>query len=95
MSGRRRHQRYSTGGSQEGALRIRREVEVDGRGEDGTLAVTSDAPGIPDEILTLDLVADRTSTSLTVQVLESRPVMKDGAVRHTIRLAVLEGFARC
>lgn len=95
MSGRRRHQRYATGGSYEGALRVRREVVVDGPGDEGTLQVTSDAPGVPDEILTLDLVAGRTSTSLTVQVIESRPVMKDGAVRHALRVAVLEGFTRC
>ena len=95
MSGRRRHQRFATGGSYEGALRVRREVVVDGPGDDGTLSITSDVPATPDEILTLDLVADRTATSLTVQVIESRPVMREGTVRHALRLAVLEGFTRC
>jgi hypothetical protein len=94
MSGRRRHQRFLTGGSYEGSLRIRREVVVGGPGEDGTLSVVSDVPGVPDEVLMLDLMAQRAATSLMVQVIDSRPVIVDGAVRHTLRLTVLEGWQR-
>jgi hypothetical protein len=77
------------GGRWEGALRVKREVAVE-TGVDGTLAVISDLPGVPEEILTLDLIGTRTSTSLTVQVLDSRPVIVEGAVRHSVRLSVLE-----
>ena len=89
MTGRRRHERFAVGGQWEGALRLRRDVVLEGDIE-GTVAVISDAPGIPDEILTLDLVGERTATSLTVQVIESRPVVVDGAVRHSLRLSVLD-----
>jgi hypothetical protein len=57
---------------------------------DGTLAVISETPAVHDEILTLDLIGARTSTSLTVQVLDSRPVIVEGVVRHSLRLSVLE-----
>ena len=68
---------------------MRRDVVIE-NGVDGTLAVISDAPGVPEEILTLDLIGTRTSTSLTVQVLDSRPVIVEGAVRHSLRLSVLD-----
>jgi hypothetical protein len=77
------------GGQWEGALRLRRDVAVESL-VDGALAVISDVPGVADEILTLDLIGARTAESLTVQVLESRPVVVDGAVRHSLRLAVLD-----
>ena len=89
MSGRRRHERFAMGGRWEGSLRLRRDVAIE-NGVDGSLAVISDVPGVADEILTLDLTGTRTSESLTVQVLESRPIVVDGAVRHSLRLAVLD-----
>jgi hypothetical protein len=89
MSGRRRHERYAVGGRWEGALRVKRDVMVE-RTIDGTLAVISETPAVHDEILTLDLIGARTSTSLTVQVLDSRPVIVEGVVRHSLRLSVLE-----
>lgn len=89
MAGRRRHERFAMGGQWEGALRLRRDVAVES-GIDGTLAVTSDVPGVADEILTLELIGVGASESLTVQVVESRPVVVDGAVRHSLRLAVLD-----
>ena len=73
MAGRRRHERFAVGGW-EGALRVRRDVVVESQVE-GVLSVISDTPGVPDEILTLDLIGVRTSESLTVQVVESRPVV--------------------
>jgi hypothetical protein len=88
MSGRRRHERFAVGGLWQGALRVSRDVIVDG--VDGNLEVISDSPGVLDEILTLDLTGTRTSTSLTVQVVESRPVIVEGAVRHSLRLSVLD-----
>lgn len=89
MTGRRRHERFAMGGQWEGSLRVRRDVVVESNAE-GTLAVISDAPAIPEEILTLDLIGERASASLTVQVIESRPVVVDGAVRHSLRLSVLD-----
>jgi hypothetical protein len=88
MAGRRRHERFAVGGW-EGALRVRRDVVVESQAE-GVLSVISDTPGVPDEILTLDLIGVRTSESLTVQVVESRPVVVDGGVKHALRLSVLE-----
>ena len=89
MAGRRRHERFALSGLLEGALRVRRDVTVE-TSADGSLEVISDTPGIPDEILTLDLIGVRASTSLTVQVIDSRPVVVDGVVRHSLRLSVLE-----
>jgi hypothetical protein len=89
MTGRRRHERFAMNGHWEGALRVRRDVVVEGD-VDGALAVISDAPGIPEEILTLDLIGMRSSQSLTVQVIDSRPVVVAGTVRHSLRLSVLD-----
>jgi hypothetical protein len=88
MAGRRRHERFVVGGW-EGALRVRRDVVVEDRA-DGVLSVLSETPGVPDEILTLDLIGRRTSESLTVQVVESRPVVVGGGVKHSLRLSVLD-----
>jgi hypothetical protein len=49
--------------------------------------VLSGAPAHREELLTLDLAPP--SESLSVRVLESRPVLIDGSVRHRLRLAVV------
>jgi hypothetical protein len=77
-------------GAWEGAMRVRRDVVVQHQ-PDGSLAVISHLPGVTDEILTLDLVGTSASASLTVQVLDSRPVVMNGALRHALRVAVLDG----
>jgi len=48
------------------------------------------APGVVAEEMTLDLMAEGSSLALRVRVLESHPVIVDGAVRHRIRLGLLE-----
>ncbi len=49
----------------------------------------SHAPAIAGEDMSLDLVGAGKAIELRVRVLDSRPVIIEGAVRHRIRLAVL------
>ena len=89
MSGRRRHERFAPAQSWEGALRVLRDVIVQD-GADGELIVFGGAPGVVDEVMTLDLAGAGQVVTLRVRVAESRPVILDGSVRHRIRLDVLE-----
>ena len=70
-------------------MRVLRDVMV-ARAKDGELHVISQAPGVVDEAMTLDLMGAGATLALQVRVLESSPVIVDGAVRHRIRLAVIE-----
>jgi hypothetical protein len=68
-------------------MRVLRDVIVNRVGPDELLAI-SHAPAIAGEDMSLGLVGGGTSLELRVRVLESRPVIIDGAVRHRVRLAV-------
>ena len=87
MSGRRSHPRFAVATPWDGTMRVLREIVVDRGGPDELLAI-SQAPGIPGEDMSLGLVGGGASLDLRVRVLESRPVIIQGAVRHRIRLAV-------
>ena len=73
-------------------MRVLRDVVVDRLDREELLAI-SQSPAIAGEEMTLDLVGGGTAIELRVRVLESRPVIIDGAVRHRIRLAVLQPAA--
>ena len=75
--------------SWDGAVRILRDVIVQAE-PDGRLTALGDAPGVTGEELALELAGGGHSVSLRVQVLESRPVILDGGVRHRIQLEILE-----
>jgi hypothetical protein len=69
-------------------MRVLRDVVVDRTSREEMMAV-SHAPGVLDETMTLDLIGGGVSLGLQVKVLESRPVIVDGAVRHRLRLGLL------
>jgi hypothetical protein len=73
-------------------MRVLRDVAVDRTQRDELLAV-SHIPGIVGEVMSLDLLGGGTSLELKVKVLESRPVIVDGSVRHRLRLAMLAAIA--
>jgi hypothetical protein len=86
MSGRRSHPRFAVTSPWQGTLRVLRDVIVD-RGSGNELVAISQAAGITGEVLTLDLIGGGLTAGMKVTVLESRPVIISGAVRHRIRLA--------
>lgn len=89
MSGRRSHPRFAVAIPWNGAMRVLRDVVIDRTGRDELLAV-SHVPAITGEDMSLDLISAGRNLALKVKVLESRPVMVEGAVRHRIRLAVTD-----
>jgi hypothetical protein len=88
MAGRRSHPRFAVANPWEGAVRILRDVVVDRTSRDEMMAV-SQAPGVLGETMTLDLMGGGLTMGLRVRVLESRPVIIAGTVRHRLRLGLL------
>jgi hypothetical protein len=69
-------------------MRVLKDVVIHRTDSEELLAV-SRTPGIVGEEMTLDVMGAGASLGLRVRVLESRPVIVDGAVCHRIRLALL------
>jgi hypothetical protein len=88
MSGRRSHPRYAVATPWDGAMRVLRDVVIQ-RTDGDELQAVSQVPGISGEEMTLDLMGAGTTLGLKVRVIESRPVMVEGAVRHSLRLALV------
>lgn len=85
----RRDPRYLVPRPWEGHLRIPGDVVVEQHDEEQKeFWVVSPEPMRREEKLTLDLAPP--GQSLTVRVVESRPVMLDGIVRHRLRLAIVD-----
>ncbi len=55
----------------------------------GGLLAVGHAPAVAGEALHLDVTADDQRLELNVEVVESRPVIIDGGVRHRLRLRVI------
>jgi len=73
----------------EGMLRIPGDVLVEEHdAEQKELWVVSSEPVRREERLTLDLAPP--GQSLTVRVVESKPVLMDGIVRHRLRLVIVD-----
>jgi hypothetical protein len=72
----------------EGAVRVLRDVVIDRTSQDELMAV-GQAPGVVGETMTLDLMGGGVALRLKVSVLESRPVIINGSVRHRLRLALV------
>src|SRR5918997_1340396 len=90
MAGRRSHPRFAVATPWNGAMRVLRDVILHRSGPEELLAV-SQAPGLIGEEMTLDVVGGGSSIGLRVKVVDSRPLVVDGAVRHRIRLELLTG----
>ena len=88
MSGRRSHHRFAVANPWEGAMRILRDVVVDRTSRDELMAVCH-VPGVLGETMTLDLMGGGLTLGLRVRVIESRPVIIAGAVRHRLRLELV------
>jgi hypothetical protein len=88
MSGRRSHPRFAVATPWNGAIRILRDVVINRTGDDELLAV-SNAAAIVDEILTLEVMGGGQSAIVKVRVLDSRPVIIEGTVRHRVRLGLV------
>jgi hypothetical protein len=71
-------------------MRVLRDVILHRNGPEELLAV-SQTPGLVGEEMTLDVVGGGSSVALKVKVVDSRPLVVDGAVRHRIRLELLKG----
>ena len=73
----------------EGMLRIPGDVVVEQHDTElKELWVVSSEPMRREERMTLDLATP--AQSLTVRVVESKPVMKEGVIRHRLRLAIVD-----
>ena len=89
MSGRRIHSRYQRVTPWAGQMCISRDVTVQVDGTSNEIAVLSDAPGVVDEELTLALVSSSGNMNLRVKVVDSRPQIVEGVLRHRVRLQLL------
>jgi hypothetical protein len=89
MSGRRSHPRFAVATPWDGAMRVLRDVAIVQTTSDELHAV-SHVAGMAGEEMTLDMMGGGTTLGLKVRVIDSRPVMIEGAVRHRIRLALLK-----
>ena len=89
MSGRRIYSRYQRATPWAGQMRISRDVAVQVDGTSSEIAVLSDVPGVVDEELTLVLVSSAGNMDLRVKVVDSRPQIVEGVLRHRVRLQLL------
>jgi hypothetical protein len=87
MSGRRSHPRFAVATPWNGAIRILRDVVINRTGDDELLAVTN-AAAVVGEMLSLEVMGAGQSAVVMVRVLDSRPVIIDGTVRHRVRLGL-------
>ena len=87
MSGRRGHRRLSIGAPSSGAVRVMRDVVIE-RMEREELVVISQAPAVTGEGLSLELFSRSGCVELKVTVLDSRPQVIDGSMRHRLRVVV-------
>ena len=88
MSGRRSHPRFTISASSEGSLQVLRDVLVEGLDGD-KLAVIGRQAGVAGEILALE-PAEADGERFDVCVMESRPIVADGALRHRLKLQLVE-----
>src|SRR4029450_8386329 len=90
MSGRRGHHRLTVGSPTSGAVRVRRDVVIEGM-EGQELVAVSQTPAVVGEEMFLELFSGSDRIALKGRVLDSRPAVMGGARRRTraTRLTVL------
>ena len=84
MSGRRNYHRYGVNNAG-GSLRVVRDVVIR-RGVANEFVVISDEPAAVGELLTLERLIDGLQTAIEVAVVDSRPAIVNGSMRHRVRL---------
>lgn len=87
MSGRRSHPRFAVATPWDGAIRILRDAVINRTGDDELLAITN-AAAVVGEVLSLEVMGAGQSAVVKVRVLDSRPVIIEGTVRHRVRLGL-------
>ena len=85
MSGRRSHPRVVVIPAAEGRVRLLRDVVVQQIESTGVVAISRE-PGTIGEMLVLELPSGHTVERHYVRVVESRPLVVDGTVRHRLQL---------
>ena len=93
MSGRRGHQRSTNGSPGSGAVRVLRDVVIE-RMDHEELVVISQTPAVTGEEMSLQLFSPSGNIAMTVRVLDSRPVVIAGSMRHRLRVVAMEQAAR-
>ena len=73
-----------------GTMRVWRDVSVAADAIGKEFSVVSDEPAALHEEMTLGLAGPEGRVDVRVRVLESRPQVVDGIVRHQLRLLMLE-----
>ncbi len=89
MSGRRVYPRFGQVGPADGQMRISRDVVVQADETTSEISVLSDSPVAAGEQMTLVLVNTAGDMDLRVRVLDSRPCMTEGRLRHRLRLGIV------
>jgi hypothetical protein len=89
VSGRRSYERFHVESPWTASVRVTRDVWIKQNGG-GELVVISRTPARVDERLTLTLSGRAGIIDLTLEVVESVPVIVDGAVRHQLTLRALQ-----
>lgn len=86
MQCRRDHERFVLEEPLEGTVHVLRDVVLcpDGQGEH--VQVITQVPALTDELLTLRVVGDNDKGPHVVRVVESRPVIVEGRLRHELHL---------
>ena len=85
MAGRRSHVRYSLVHPPEGVLRVMQDVLIQAAGGGEMVAISREA-GVVGEAVSLAPGLEEQGRPLPARVVESQPVVVDGAVRHRLRL---------
>ena len=87
MLGRRSYVRVMITDGADGVLRLARDIGLHER-HDGDWTATSRDAGVLGEIVLIDLLDE--GITVTARVVESRPIVTEGAVRHRLGLRRLE-----
>ena len=85
MFGRRSHSRFSISLASDAVLRVLRDVIVQ-RSVNDEITVLSHEPGIVGDLMVMELPELETTIRVQTRVIDSRPVVIDGAIRHSVRL---------
>jgi hypothetical protein len=85
MSGRRSYVRFNLSPAGEGVLRVLRDVTVQRASEDEVLVIGREA-GVVGDVMTIEMTEPDSAIRSKVRVVESLPVIVNGAVRHRLRL---------
>jgi hypothetical protein len=88
MSGRRGHQRLTISGPTNGAVRVLRDVVIE-RMRHHELVTISQTPAAIGEEMFMELFSGNGCVALKVRVLDSRPVVISGSMRHRLRLLMV------